>query len=281
MDPTLTGPSPTFRIHEPTSGETPVVVEVPHAGLDVTPPVLANLIAPARSLAADADLYVDDLYTDAPQEGATLLVSRVSRYVCDLNRAEGDVDPRAAAGVSPRSSTHGVVWVATTEGLPALARPLHAHELQARLDEVYRPYHRALRCLLDRKRERFGFVILLCAHSMPSRNKGEGRGRHARADIVPGSRGRTTACAAVVDCPDVLAREFAWSVAHDDPYRGGFTTAHYGKPAGSTHAVQLELSRSLYMDERTFDKLPGKFGRVRDYCRTLVARLGKIVPASG
>jgi N-formylglutamate amidohydrolase len=114
---------------------------------------------------------------------------------------------------------------------------------------------------------------------MPSR--GKGRVRRTRAQIVPGSRGRTTACAAVIDAPEQLARGRGWSVAHDDPYRGGFTTAHYGKPERSIHAVQVEISRSLYMDESALKKLPNEFAEVRSYCRTLVARLGELKLASG
>ncbi len=267
-----------FSVHSPEAPETPVVVEVPHAGLGVPPTGLATLVAPARSLAVDADLYVDELYADAPRFGASLIVSHVSRYICDLNRAEQDLDPRAVAGVPSRGSTHGLVWVATTDGLPALSRPLHQSELDERLEQIYRPYHAALARLLDRKRERFGFAILLCGHSMPSR--GRGRGQRERADIVPGSRGRTSAAAAVIDCPDAVARERGWTVAHDDPYRGGYTTVRYGNPLGAVHAVQVEIARRRYMDERTLAKLPNEFNDVRRYCGTVVARLGKLELAS-
>ncbi len=70
-----------------------------------------------------------------------------------------------------------------------------------------------------------------------------------RADVVPGSRGGTSAAAAIIDVPDRLARGKGWSVAHDEPYRGGFSTAHYGRPEERQHAVQVELSRRLSMDE--------------------------------
>ncbi len=269
---------PSFSVREATSRETPVVVEVPHASTRMTPACLATLIAPARSLAVDADLYVDELYADAPEQGATLLVSHVSRYVCDLNRAEQDVDSRAVAGARTHSSPHGLVWVATTEGALALSRPLTGSEFRQRLATIYLPYHRTLRELLEQKRQRFGFAVLLCGHSMPSR--GRGRGQRARADVVPGSRGRTTAADEVINCPDTLARELGWTVAHDDPYRGGFTTAHYGNPTAGVHAVQVEISRKRYMDETTLQKLANEFEDVRQYCRSLVARLGALRLAS-
>jgi N-formylglutamate deformylase len=266
-----------FSIREADSDETPVVVEVPHAGLWVDPPSLATLAAPARALGRDADLYVDELYADAPALGATLLTARVSRYVCDLNRSETDVDAQTVEGGAARSQPHGLIWRTTTENSPAIEQPLTRAELERRLETIHRPYHRELRRLLERKRERFGIAILLCGHSMPSR----GRAGHAdpgreRADVVPGSRGHTTADPRIVEMPAVIARELGWSVAHDDPYRGGFTTGHYGRPDQSFHAVQVELARRLYMEERTLVKKPNDFELTRGYCRTLVARLGEL-----
>lgn len=269
-----------FSVREPSARETPVVVEVPHAGLHVDPTALATLIAPARSIGQDADLYTDDLYADAPLEGATLVVSHLSRYVCDLNRAPDDVDALTVEGGAARSSPHGLVWRSTTENLPALAGPLTRAELERRLRDVYRPYHSTLRRALERKREKFGFAILLCGHSMPSRGRlGHRDPGRPRADVVPGSRGRTSAAAEVIAVPDELARERGWSVAHDDPYRGGYSTAHYGRPSEAIHAVQVEISRRLYMVEPTLQKKDNDFEVARAYCRAVVARLGELALA--
>jgi N-formylglutamate amidohydrolase len=95
-----------------------------------------------------------------------------------------------------------------------------------------------------------------------------------RADVVPGSRGRTSAAARVIDCPDRLARERGYSVAHDIPYRGGFTTGHYGRPDVQVHAVQIELNRRLYMNEVSLERLPGRFDEIRSYCKEVVTGLG-------
>jgi N-formylglutamate deformylase len=266
-----------FSVHEPVGRETPVVVEIPHAGVRVDPESLASLAAPARSIGQDADLYVDDLYARAPEQGATVIVAHLSRYVCDLNRAEGDVDGLAVQGAPSRSSPHGLVWRSTTENAPALVAPISARELERRLETYYRPYHRAFAALVERKRAIFGFAVVLCAHSMPSLGRvGHSDAGRERADVVPGSRGHTTAAPTVIETPATLARESGWTVSHDDPYRGGFSTAHYGRPDMHIHAVQVELARRLYMDERALSKKPGDFERVSRYCETLVARLGEL-----
>src|SRR6185437_6994555 len=123
-----------FDVLEPTGPETPVVVEVPHAGLLMPAHYLEPLAAPARSLARDADLYVDRLYQDSPAEGATLVVAHTSRYAIDVNRAETDVDSEVVEG--GRGDVllhHGLVWRTTSDGDPALARRLTRAELEERL----------------------------------------------------------------------------------------------------------------------------------------------------
>jgi N-formylglutamate amidohydrolase len=268
-----------FTIKSPSGRETPLVVEVPHAGLQVDAIALATLTSPARCIGTDADLLVDELYQDAPELGATLLVAHTSRYVLDLNRSEADVDPGAVEGMPRLEAPHGLIWKRTTEGHPTLERPLPRSELERRLELIYRPYHRSLLEVLTQKRNRFGFAILLCAHSMPS----AGRTGHAdpgsvRADIVPGSRGRTTAHPSVIDLPEALAAARGWTVLHDIPYRGGFTTGHYGRPTEGIHAVQVELNRRIYMDEAALVPLLGGFEATREYCRDLVRGLGDLRP---
>ncbi len=268
-----------FSVREPTGSETPVVVEVPHAGLALDALSMGSIAAPVRSVVADADLYVDELYERSPALGATMLVSHASRYVCDLNRSEDDVDALAVKGGKAGNAPHGLIWRTTTEDRPALFSALGSAELERRLTQIYRPYHQTLERLLAAKRARFGFAILLCAHSMPSR----GRSGHTdpgrkRADIVPGSRNWTTASPNLIRLPETLATHFGWRVAHDNPYRGGFTTAHHGHPLQGFHAVQVEISRDLYMDEQTFFKRAPGYDRTQSFCEQLVGALGATAP---
>jgi N-formylglutamate amidohydrolase len=268
-----------FTLAEPEHSETPVVVEVPHAGLEVPPHLLTRLVAPAYTLARDADLFVDRLYADAPSQGATLLVAHVSRLAIDLNRGEMDVDDETLEGgpAHPRAP-RGLVWRMASDGSRVITRPLTRAELDTRLGEIYRPYHHALRQTIDRKVEKFGYAVVLAAHSMPSTSRpGEDGARSGvpRADVVPGSRGRTSASASLIDAVDAHARAQGWTVAPDEPYRGGFTTQHYGRPQDRVHAVQVELARRLYMDEGTLLPDPARFVQVRAWCRDLVAKLGR------
>lgn len=264
-----------FACVEPVAGEAPVVVEVPHAGLWIDAEALAFMDAPARGIARDADLYVDELAAQTPSEGASLLVANASRYVVDLNREPGDFDGLSVAGGAGGSCPRGVVWRMTAEGEPVMGRPLPTSEYDRRIQTYYRPYHAALTNLVERKRERFGGVVVLNLHSMPSVGVSLAtQQKTARADVVLGTRGRSTASHALIALIEEFARGFGWSVAHDDPYRGGATTARIGRPAAGTHAVQVELARRLYMSETSLARKNGTFGMTTAFCRGLVARIG-------
>jgi N-formylglutamate deformylase len=272
-----------FVLTEPRAPEVPVIVEVPHAGLQVDAETLSTLVAPAAAIGRDADLYVDELYADAPDCGAALLTARMSRYVCDLNRSEHDVDRDTVLGASGRASPHGLVWRSTTDNRAAIARPLPRTELERRLNAYYRPYHDQLDVLVRDRLARHGFVIVLSGHSMPSRGRdGHDDPGRERADVVPGTRQRTTAAPAVIDVAERVAARFQLGVMHDEPYRGGHTTLRYGRPAAGIHAIQIELNRRLYMDEQTLAKKPNEFRVVRSFCRALIQELGALrqVPAA-
>lgn len=257
----------------------PLLVEVPHAGLWVPDVVSEQLRAPEDAIKRDADIYVDELVANAAEFGAARLSARVSRYVVDLNRASDDVDAAAVSDhpMPGNAQPRGVVWRATTDGRPVLTRPLGYSQLLERLATFYTPYHDALQDTLRTLKKRHGYVILLAAHSMPSRGRGLHGDRGAlRADIVPGTQGRTTAHPAVIDAVDAHFRAAGLSVLHDTPYRGGFTTKHYGRPAEGVHAVQVEINRGLYVNEATSERLPGRFEALQRVLDGLVQKLGQV-----
>jgi N-formylglutamate amidohydrolase len=264
-----------FHVIEPEIGDSPLLVEVPHAGLALDPEAASWIAAPARSLARDADLYVDELFADTPALGGTLLCARLSRYVIDLNREEDDYDGATVVDGPARDRPRGVVWRLTSEGLPVLRDRLPASEYQRRCAQFYRPYHAALRRLLERKRERFGFAVMLCAHSMPTPRPALQRSVQTEldADLVPGTRGRTSASAEWIDLVERMGVARGWRVQHDIPYRGGFSTSYYGRPADGYHAVQIEIARRLYMDETTLARSPEGFATVRAFAYQLVAQM--------
>ena len=64
-------------------------------------------------------------------------------------------------------------------------------------------------------------------------------------------------------------------MSRNKPYAGGFITEHYGNPAAGLHAIQLEINRALYMDERRYER-SSTFDRLAADLETLAERLGEI-----
>ena len=271
----MTEEVPPFELRRPRGARLPVLVEVPHAGLHFPDDDAALCTAPPSAVRADADPGADRLFDGVVARGATLLVARWSRYVADLNRDETDHDARSVAGSARADgAAQGVVWSATTSGLPALARPLARTELETRLARLHRPYHAALQAELAALQAEHGQVVLLSGHTMPSRGVAtDGRTPPRRADVVPGSRGRSTAAPGVLDAVTAHFRGAGLSVRPDDPYRGGATTARYGAPGRGVHAVQLEMNRALFVDEATLRLRDDAVTWLRGLVAALVPRL--------
>jgi len=249
---------------------------VPHAGLEVPDDVRRDLLVEDEVIRADADLEVNELWADAPVAGATLLVALLSRFVVDLNRSAGDVDSLSVPDhpTPLADARRGVVWRVSTCGRQVLARPLTLRQLQDRISRFHEPYHQALRRTLGVLRDRHGHAILIDGHSMPAVGRGEdGVSRRRRADIVPGCDGGATCSAALVDATCSFFRARGYSVAVDDPYRGGYITRHYGRPDEGLHAIQIEVNRDLYLDPFTLELKPRGFARLRATLTALLQSL--------
>lgn len=260
---------------------TPVVAEVPHCGIFVPVALQQPIRADARAHKTDADLYIDRMWQAAPEHGAPLLCATVSRYVCDLNRDPNDVDGAAVADhANPRvEAPRGFVWRVATDGQPILSRPLTNEEWQMRVEQVWRPYHSKVESLLTDAVSKHGYAMLVSGHSMPSvgRTEHSDSGR-ARADIVLGWRGGDACSRRLLDQCQNHFHHRNYSVAVDNPYRGGNTTARYGRPKEGLHAIQIEVSRALYMDEAKLLLDEPSMARLRDDANTLLDKLASFDP---
>jgi N-formylglutamate amidohydrolase len=268
-----------FVVRAPPEPSTPVVLSVPHAG--VATRGFEATISPELDVRCDADLYVDRLYRVGQPDGPEVVLSaHLSRFVCDLNRDPDDVSRGAVPEhPAPRNADgRGFVWAVTTAGVPALARPLTLDDWRART-AVHAAYHDALAQALARARARFGFAILVDGHSMPSRGRsGHKDPGRARADVVPGDREGTSCAPSLSRLVGDHFTSRGFSVAFNDPYKGGYITAHHGRPAEGIHAIQIELRRDLYMDEATYEPLEPGVARLQSTLAELLTALRELRP---
>ncbi|WP_207455380.1 N-formylglutamate amidohydrolase [Azospirillum sp. SYSU D00513] len=259
----IAGSEPPFEILAPETQSTPLVLASPHSGDRYSPEFTASSQLAGRALRKSEDCFVDEIFAAGPLLGAPLIRALFPRAFMDVNREAYELDPEMFADKLPAYVNTRSPRVAA--GLGTIARivangeeiyrgKLRFAEAVERIERYYTPYHAALRGLIDRTREDFGYAILLDCHSMPS--SGLGRNDPRRADIVLGDCYGTACAPALIDTAETVLRDLGYAVGRNAPYAGGYTTRHYGQPRQGVHALQIEISRDLYMNEATLERLP-------------------------
>jgi N-formylglutamate deformylase len=223
-------------------GTSPLLISVPHAGLELTAAVQAGLVPQALGL-PDTDWHIPRLYDFAEQIGASVLSARYSRYVIDLNRP-GDDKPLYAG------ATTGLFPSILFEGDPLFKEgqaPSDA-ERAVYLQKIWGPYHRALAQELERLRGEFGYALLWDAHSIRAQVPHLFEGQ--LPDFNLGTfNGASCDPSLAAELESVCASNPDFTYVFDGRFKGGHITRHYGDPARDIHAVQLELVQRAYMEE--------------------------------
>lgn len=245
-----------YTLNLPASRETSVVFASPHSGSHYSDEFLGRSRLDRHAIRSSEDAFVDLLFKGAVELGAPLLAAFSPRAFVDFNRAPDELDPALIEGVprgahNPRvSSGLGVVPRVVANGRMIYDGKISFDEVQTRLNGYWRPYHSALTQLLAEAHASFGEAILIDCHSMPREAIEVAAGRHkAKPDIVIGDRFGAAASPEVVERVEAAFAAAGLVVARNTPFAGAFTAQHYGRPARRQHVLQVEIDRSLYMDE--------------------------------
>ena len=255
-----------LTLRAPTEPAVPLVFDSPHSGCvypaDFRPSV------PMAALRQAEDMFIDELYDGAPAMGAALLVAHFPRLYIDPNRAETDLDPAWLDGAWPGPTLNpgakaalgqGLIWTRYPPGLPVYDGKVPAVEAFSRVEAYHRPYHRALRAMVNATHARFGAVYHVDCHSMPAvaGNMSSDPPGTRRPDFVLGTRdGTTCGPEMVARVKDYLAGR-GYDVRVDEWYKGVEIVRSCGDPAHRRHSLQIEINRRLYMDEQRLEKLAG------------------------
>jgi N-formylglutamate amidohydrolase len=257
----------------------PFVFNSPHSGRHYPERFLSMARLDRNAIRRSEDCHVDVLFGSAVSLGAPLLSANFPRAYLDVNREPWELDPRMFAEPVPsyaniRSARVagglGTVPKLVGEGLDIYPGRLPLAEAVGRIEALYKPYHEELKRLMARTLERFGHAVLVDCHSMPASIRLGESG--LRPDFIVGDRFGASAATALTEHAIACLTGMGYAVAHNKPYAGGYITEHYGRPAKGLHAVQIEVNRGLYMNERTFQKSSG-FEALAEDMRQFVAEL--------
>ena len=250
-----------FIIYEPAQLTSSIVFATPHSGRNYSQDFLDRIILDAHAIRASEDAFVDQLFLPVTAVGAPLLAALVPRAFVDLNRSCEELDPALiedvrSTGSSARvTSGLGVVPRVVGVGRSIYHGKISMVEAQARLQDVWYPYHQRLQVLLDATRTKFGHVVLIDCHSMPHEAANPGLRSKTSPEIVVGDRFGAAADLKVTNCVQAAFTDAGFRVSRNMPFAGAYISQHYGKPKRGQHVVQIEIDRSLYLDEASIEPL--------------------------
>ncbi|MCS6974350.1 MAG: N-formylglutamate amidohydrolase [Cyclobacteriaceae bacterium] len=265
-----------YRVIEPQYERVPVILSIPHCGTTFPDEIRNELKPDLTSFPDDTDWFVDQLYDFAPELGITVIHAVYSRWVIDLNRPPDNTplykDGRLITGLCP---------VTTFLGEPLYRderKEIQPEEVQRRLQTYYWPYHEKLTKLLTSLKNDFGSVLLWDCHSI--RQHVPTIHPEKFPDLILGDAGGTSASPGLIEIALRNLEHSGFSVSHNHPFSGGYITRHYGKPSDNQHALQLEMSKVVYMDdaERTYH--PQRAEKIRRILRKTLDTLSQLVAHS-
>jgi N-formylglutamate amidohydrolase len=275
-----------LEVREPAAPALPLVLASPHSGSDYPADFLEASRLDPLTLRRSEDSFVDEIFADAPRLGAPLLKALFPRAYLDANREAYELDPSMFGESLPNfvnaSSLRVRMGLGTIARIVASGEEIYAGKLAfaeatRRINELYRPYHEALSRLVAKTEEAHGSCLLIDCHSMPS--QGPVRRGERAPDIVLGDCHGTSCAAEISLAARWFLSERGFVVAMNAPYAGGFTTHHYGRPRLCRHALQIEINRALYMDERHYEKKPALLRLAADMA-LLIEHLGALFAES-
>lgn len=275
-------PKSAYEVLHPDRNLSCVLFASPHSGRDYPWSFVRHSVLDEHTIRSSEDAFVDQLFDCAPEYGATFISAGAPRAFVDLNRSAEELDPALIEGVrraghNPRiASGLGVIPRVVANGRAIYCGKITQAEAHRRIEQYWQPYHDMVQKLLDAAHQRHGQAVLLDCHSMPHEAMdGVARSGMKRPDVVLGDRFGASASGDVVDRVEAAFASAGFVVTRNTPFAGAYITQAYGRPTRGQHAVQVEIDRSLYMNEKLI-RPNGDFETVRAALRRVVAEVALI-----
>jgi N-formylglutamate amidohydrolase len=255
---------PILEVREPDGPVSAFVINSPHSGSFYPDAFMSQSRLTNEAVRRSEDCFVDELFSGCVALGAPMLSAKFPRAYLDVNREPFELDPKMFIETLPSHVNSqslrvggglGTIPRIVGDGMEIYRSRMPYSEALGRIETIYRPYHAELKRLVMRARQSHGEAFLIDCHSMPGSIRVGERG--TRPDFIVGDRFGTSASRQISEMALHCLRALGFTVAYNKPYAGGFITEHYGRPVNGLHALQIEVSRSLYMDEQHFTKSAG------------------------
>lgn len=229
-----------FEVDYPSS-DIPILISVPHCGVTIPRELKPLFCSKKIEFIDDTDWYVDKLYDCVGSMDITMIRAKYSRWVIDLNRNVESKplynDGRVITALTPTSDfNNDPIYVGK--------HPDYT-QIQQRIKKYYQPYYTKIEELLKDKRTKFDHVLFFDAHSI--RQHVPGIRQEPFPNLILGDVDGSSAHSSLIKIAKKILSSSPYSFRHNDPFKGGNLTRYFGKPHQGIHALQLEMSKVLYM----------------------------------
>lgn len=262
-----------FQVITPSSGRVPILLSVPHCGVEFPEEIKSEYKQELIQAPDDTDWFVHQLYDFAPEMGITMIHAVYSRWVIDLNRNPQSKplysDGRIITALCPTTTFFGDSIYNDGRG------HLGDEEMRRRVENYYTPYHQKAQELLDELKTAFGKVLLWDCHSI--REYAPTIHKEKFPDLILGDVDGTSASPGLIEAAINGLETGSYSVSHNHPFKGGYITRHFGTPTENQHALQLEMTKTKYMDdaEKRYD--PSRANKMRKVLQTTLSNLTELI----
>ncbi|MDW3646457.1 MAG: N-formylglutamate amidohydrolase [Bacteroidia bacterium] len=265
--------SEVFQIIEPKSSFVPVLLSIPHLGTEFPEEVRNHYVEELAAIPDDTDFYLDQLYDFASEIGITIIQARYSRWLIDLNRDPQNVslykDGRMITGLCPRVDFKGNAIYKSTELEP------DEEELNRRKDAYYFPYHKKISEILQGWRKEHTHVLLWDAHSIRAYVKSIQQEKFPQ--LILGNNDRKSADGKLIDLALRELGSLGHELTHNHPFKGGYITRSKGDPENGIHALQLEMIKTLYMDDAEILYHEERAGKLKPLLKNTLLSLSQLL----
>lgn len=258
-----------YKLQQPQGNEVPIILSVPHCGTQFPAELHGEFKPTLRQAPDDTDWFVDKLYDFGVEMGITMISANYSRWIIDLNRDPESkplyTDGRIITALCPTTTFFGEAIYQDER------KEVKGEEVRRRVSLYYTPYHQKVAELIEEKKEKFGKVLLWDCHSI--RQYVPTIHQEKFPDLILGDADGTSASKKIIDTAYASLQGGDFSVLHNHPFKGGYITRSFGKPQQGVHALQLEMSKVMYMDDTERNYHEARATKMRDHLKQTLTSL--------
>ena len=261
-----------YHIVAPTSKKKPILVSVPHCGTAFPADIAAHYQQQQIARVDDTDFFVHKIYDFVTEMGITLIYAHYSRWVIDLNRSPENkalyTDGRIITGLTPRTDFLG------NPIYKSAAEEPDYEEIERRKERYFQPYYNKITEILNSFKTEFGQAILWDAHSI--RRQVSTIQEAPFPNFILGTNDGKTASEELIQAAKSGLTSSTYDLTYNTPFKGGNITRHFGNPEQGIHALQLEMIKTLYMDDAERQYHLGRANKLRHTLKFTLDLLGQV-----